>query len=227
MGATVTTRTNKPLPRLLGLTPGMATSAADGHELARRIGAAVEGGLTGLVLREPLLPDGPYLALARLCRARVAWLALHDRPHLVAAAGADAVHLGFRSLTPREARSILAEHVVIGFSGHVGDPPESLEAADYSTFGPVYATDSKRGLRAETGLGPLAERCATAGHAVFALGGVTAARVAECCERGAFGVAVIGALLGGPGQGAEVSARARALSLALAACEPRATGGPR
>lgn len=223
----MTTRGPTLPPRLLGLTPGVTTSAAEGHELARRIGAAVEGGLEGLVLREPLLPDGPYLALARLCRARVAWLALHDRPHLVAAAGADAVHLGFRSLTPSEARGILAGHVAIGFSGHDGDAPDLVAAADYSTFGPVYPTASKQGLRAVTGLAPLAERCRAAGHPVFALGGVTAARVAECRAHGSYGVAVIGALLGAPGEGAEVSAGARALSAALRARAPEASGGPR
>jgi thiamine-phosphate pyrophosphorylase len=220
----VTSPAPTPPPRLLGLTPGVTTSAAEGHALARRIGAAVDGGLTGLVLREPLLPDGPYLALARICRARVAWLALHDRPHLVAAARADAVHLGFRSLTPSEARGIVAAHVAIGFSGHVGDPPELLAAADYSTFGPIYPTDSKRGLRVATGLAPLAERCSVARHPVFALGGVTVARVGECRAHGAYGVAVIGALLGEPGEGTVVSGRARALAAALAPRESGTTG---
>jgi thiamine-phosphate pyrophosphorylase len=227
----VTTRASRSLPRLLGLTPGVTASAAEGALLARRVAAAVEGGLTGLVLREPLLPDGPYLELARLCRQRVAWLALHDRPHLVAAAGADAVHLGFRSLTPGEARTLVAPDVAIGFSGHVGDPPGLLADADYSTFGPVYPTASKRGVLPDTGLAPLAERCSLAGHPVFALGGVTAQQVDACTAHGAYGVAVIGALFERPGagalQGSEASARARALCAALAAPGPSATGGAR
>jgi len=221
----VNARAPLPPPRLLGLTPGGAASAADGQELARRIGAAVDGGLEGLVLREPLLPDGPYLALARLCRERVPWLGLHDRPHLVAAARAAAVHLGFRSLTPGEARGIVGAGVAIGYSGHSGDLPATLAAADYSTFGPVFPTPSKAGLRDATGLAPLAARCALAQHPVLALGGVTAARVGECRAQGAYGVAVIGALLGAPGSGSDVAARARALVAALAACTPGAAGG--
>ena len=150
------------------------------------------------MLREPALTDGPYLELAQQCRAHVAWLALHDRPHLVGAIGADAVHLGFRSLAPDEARRVLASagagHARIGLSGHAHDPLTLCAAADYSTFSPIFATASKHGILEPTGLAALAERCAQLARPVYALGGVTAETAAACVAHGARGVAALGAI---------------------------------
>jgi len=189
-----------PLPDLLAITPGRATDAAQQEALVRLVGAlgAACGARLGLVLREPALADGPYLELARRCRPRVAWLALHDRPHLVGAVAADAVQLGFRSLRPSEARGVLrraqAAAARVGFSGHQHDPLADLAPCDFSTFGPVFATPSKEGVLAPTGLAALRERCAAAPHPVYALGGVTAERAAACAAAGARGVAAIGAI---------------------------------
>ncbi len=189
-----------PLPDLLAITPGRALDRSAQAELVRVVGAlgSACGARLGLVLREPALTDGLYLELARQCRAHVAWLALHDRPHLVGAAGADAVHLGFRSLAPDDARRVLAragaEHASIGFSGHAHDPLTLCAAADYSTFSPIFATASKHGVLEPTGLAALAERCAELARPVFALGGITAETAAACVAHGARGVAALGAI---------------------------------
>lgn len=210
----MTTARRVPPPRLLAFTPGATTAPApaEHEDLVRRIGAAVEGGLTGVVLREPLLPDGPYLALARRVRTLIDWLALHDRPHLVAEVGADAVHLGFRSLAPAEARALVGAQVGIGFSEHAGGRREARAGADYVTYGPVFETPSKVGLVAPVGVAGLREFCRVAEIPVFALGGVTAARGAECLAAGAHGLAALGALLGHP----EPAAQARAFGAVLA-----------
>lgn len=123
-------------PAIVALSPGTieparpsgvrapaSTSLSDARSMLATLAEAVRGGLSGFVLREPALGDAAFLALAREARTLLGdgWLAIHDRVHLARACGADAVHVGFRSLTPRGARAISAAHVAIGFSAHAHD----------------------------------------------------------------------------------------------------------
>jgi len=190
------------LPELLVLTPGVcgrrgvAAASREADALRRAVNAAAASGAIGCVLREPSLPDGPYLVLAQALRREVRWLALHDRPHLVAAARADAVHLGFRSLRPREARAVVGPGVAIGFSSHATDAHDAWTEADYLTFGPVFETPSKADFLPATGLEALDVRVGAAGRPVYALGGVGQSEVEACLRAGAYGVAMLRGVLG-------------------------------
>jgi len=67
------------------------------------------------------------------------------------------------------------------------------------TFGPVYDTPSKRAYGPPLGVGALREVSREMdGFPIIALGGVTLARVAECLDAGARGIAVIGAVWDAP-----------------------------
>ncbi|MBI5364206.1 MAG: thiamine phosphate synthase [Planctomycetes bacterium] len=186
-------------PRLLALSPG-DLAPADVERFLVRAARAIAAGLSGVLLREPALSDRVVLELALALRARLGpggWLAVHDRVHLAVAAGADAVQLGFRSLTPADARAVLPEHVAIGFSAHADDPIEPWCASDFLLLGPVFDTPSKAGVKAPLGLDGLAREVARAPRPVWALGGITAERARAVIDAGATGVAVRGALLGG------------------------------
>jgi thiamine-phosphate pyrophosphorylase len=182
-------------PPLVAITPGTACSRGVG-ELERRVAAALAGGLGGLLLREPELDDGPFAELARRLRARAAglWIGLHDRPHLARFTGADAVHLGWRSLAPLEVRAWLERSIAIGLSTHAEDPSERWSGADYLFHGPVYAS-AKPGAAEPIGVEGLARGVRRAAVPVHALGGITPERVAEVRASGAAGVAVLGGLL--------------------------------
>jgi thiamine-phosphate pyrophosphorylase len=67
----------------------------------------------------------------------------------------------------------------------------AAEGAAYATLSPYAATPSKPGY------GPPLPTTAFAGHPipVFALGGITPANVAEARAAGAYGVAVMGAVM--------------------------------
>jgi thiamine-phosphate diphosphorylase len=203
-------------PPLVAITPGTASPGGVG-ELERRVAAALQGGLAGLLVRESELEDGPFAELALRLRARAPdlWIALHDRPHLALATGADAVHLGWRSLAPLEVRPWLDPGIAIGLSTHAEDPGERWAGADYLFHGPVYATAKPgplgpgakapigpgakapigTGARAPIGLDGLAEGVRRAAVPVLGLGGITPARVAEVRASGAAGVAVLSGLL--------------------------------
>jgi thiamine-phosphate pyrophosphorylase len=181
-------------PELLALTPG-TLHADTSHTLVSRVRAAAGAGLAGVLLREPLLPDGPLLELARELRALVAWLGLHDRVHLAAACEADAVHLGFRSLAPADARRLLPGGVALGLSTHAGDDAARCALCDYRFFGPVLSTPSKEGLLAPTGFDGLAAAVRVSPVPVWAIGGIRPEHAALVRQSGARGAAVLSRIL--------------------------------
>lgn len=103
-------------------------------------------------------------------------------------------------------RALLDPDALVGVSTHT--PGEAAEGADFLFFGPVYATPAKTGTQ---GVERLRDAVAAAALPVLAIGGVTAARVAEVLDGGATGVAVIRAILGAPDPGAATRAFLAAL----------------
>ena len=189
------------LPRLLALSPGVLTNARGAHEFAVRVRDLVGAGLRGVVLREPELEDGATLALARELRALLpaesGTLIVHDRMHVALAAGADGVHLGFRSLPLAECRALLERagaSLEIGLSTHAGDDPASWSGATYLFHGPFAEVTSKEGALAPIGAEGLATALESATAPVFALGGIDASNVGAALATGVHGVAVRGAL---------------------------------
>ena len=202
-------------PALLALSCGEARP----REVHQAVAAAVARGLRGVLLREPALGDRDFLELACALRALLAldeggWLCLHDRPHLVAACGADAVHLGGRSLAAEHVRPWLGEGIALGLSTHEGDDPAGWACADYIVHGPVGEV-SKTHARAPIGSAGIARAAAASRVPVWALGGVRPEDAAGLRAQGAAGVAVMSRLLGAPDPGAAAAAW-------LAALAPRA-----
>jgi thiamine-phosphate diphosphorylase len=188
-----------PPPSLIALTPG---DLDDAHaaSLVRLIEPCVRAGLKGVILREPLLSDRATLALARELRALLAggWLSVHDRVHLARACGADAVQLGFRSLSPADARAVLGEGIAIGFSAHAHDEPGSWRDCDHLLFGPVFDTPSKRGVQEPVGLEGLALAKQRTNLPMWALGGLQPDHAARVIAAGAAGMAVLGGIVRAP-----------------------------
>jgi thiamine-phosphate pyrophosphorylase len=197
-------------PRLLALSPG----DLDGDRCApfvTRVARAAEAGLKGVLLREPGLGDRATLELARALAERVPWLGLHDRAHLAAAAGARAVHLGFRSLRPSEVRNWLADDVAIGLSTHAADDPATWGGTDYLFHGPIFDTPSKAGLLEAIGCAGLARGVRAAPAPVWALGGLRPEHAASVLATGARGLCVRAGILGQRDPAAAVSAWLAAL----------------
>ena len=208
-------------PPLIALSPGDLTPAGVPEFLARAR-RAVGAGLSGVLLREPALSDRALLDLGRALAAllsgrdgdRGGWLALHDRLHLAAAAGASALHVGFRSLAPAVAREHLERSIALGVSAHEGDDPRALEPADYLLLGPVLDTPSKRGLKRPLGFEALAREAARLARPAWAIGGLLPEHAARALAAGCRGVAVRAAVFGAPDPARAVAAFARELPLA-------------
>lgn len=174
----------------------------EGRALVPLLGQALAAGVGAIQVREKDLATPALLALARevLSVARQAGrpVLINDRVDLVLAADADGVHLRSDSLPVRIVRGMLGSSKLIGVSTHSAAEVAAAEAegADFAVLGPIYATASKRSYGAPIGLAPLQQATRRCRIPIFAIGGVTAARVLELRAAGASGVAVISAVLG-------------------------------
>lgn len=163
--------------------------------------SALKGGVRMVQLREKDLSSSELKKIAEkaleLTRFYGARLLLNGSPELAAAIGTDGVHLGIHSCQIPSARIILGERSLIGYSAHSLQEAESAaeQGADFITFSPIYHTASKAQYGQPQGLQSLVNICDNSPIPVYALGGITINRVSEVFNAGAYGVAVISAIL--------------------------------
>jgi thiamine-phosphate pyrophosphorylase len=134
----------------------------------------------------------------RLTTVHQAQLLINDRVDIAMVFDGVGVHLRANSLPIAVARKLLGGQRVIGISTHSVEEVVRAEAegADYVVLGPIYETPSKTVYGAPLGVRALEDACRRVRVPVVGIGGVTAARVEEIRRAGAFGVAVVTAVLG-------------------------------
>lgn len=195
---------------------------ADSAQTKRPIGETIEeafrSGIRLVQLREKHLPDEDYLALARDVRSITtsygARLLINSRLHIALDVGADGVHLP-RDASIAGARRALGPEPLIGFSAHSEEELRRAgeEGADFVTLSPLFPTPSKIGYTAILGLERFAALVQTTSLPVFALGGVRIENVSDCLKAGAYGIAVMGAIMGATNIADQVRAYLHALRL--------------
>jgi thiamine-phosphate pyrophosphorylase len=163
------------------------------------LGAVLRGGVEIVQLRMKSGSDEAILAVARryarVCAAHGVPFVVNDRPDLVAAAGADGVHVGQDDTPVQQARAIVGPERLVGLSTH---SPEQIDVAgragvDYIGVGPVHATPTKPG-RPAVGLELVRYAAEHAEVPFFAIGGIDAVNLAAVLAAGARRVAVVRAL---------------------------------
>ncbi len=186
--------------RLLVIVGPPVVDLADVVDACR---AAAAGGATAVQLRAKDVPAGELTASARLLCAAVpipVWI--NDRADVALLAGARGVHVGADDLSPAAVREFAGDALRVGIS--VGDRSEAELAlaspVDYWSVGSIYRTGTKPDAGAP--IGPEGFRSiaalAPAGMPVIAIGGISAANVADVLAAGACGVAVSSAVFGAP-----------------------------
>jgi thiamine-phosphate pyrophosphorylase len=165
--------------RLLLVTDRQQTK---GRPLLSVLAQALKAGSLAIQLRERDLCAKELLALAEKIRR-------------LAGAG---VHLRGDSLSLAVARRLIGARRLLGVSVHSVSEAVQAEAggADYVVFGPIYETPSKHMYGPPLGLSKLEEAARAVRVPIVGIGGVTAARARDMRSAGAFGVAVITAILG-------------------------------
>ncbi len=164
--------------------------------LLERMAAAAAAGVDYIQLREKDLSAREQFELARAAVERLrafpaTRLLINDRLDVALAAGAQGVHLPAAGLELAAARRLAPPGFLLARSCHTSGEVAAAAAAgaDFAVLGPIFATPSKPGA-APLGLQCLAEACRLP-LPVLALGGINAARAADCLAAGAAGVAAI------------------------------------
>ncbi len=181
----------------------IADPTARGLPLRDAVAEAVRAGVRLVQLRAKELPDSEYLLLARDLRAITAAagarLLINSRLAIAAAVQADGAHLP-RDASISDARRALGPQALIGVSAH--DAAElrraETDGVDFVTLSPVFPTTSKPGMVDVLGIERFAALAKTTTLPVFALGGIQPENARECLDAGAFGVAVISAIMAAP-----------------------------
>jgi thiamine-phosphate pyrophosphorylase len=122
---------------------------------------------------------------------------MNDRIDVALALEGVGVHLRSNSLPVPVARQLLGARRLLGVSVHGVEEAVQAESqgADYVIFGPIYETPSKQAFGPPLGIHMLEKVCRLVRIPIVGIGGVTAARAREMRQAGAFGVAVITAIL--------------------------------
>jgi len=185
--------------RLLVVTDRHQTNGRPLVPLLQRVLTA--GGPT-IQIRERDLSARELVALAREVQAvtvsRRSQLLINDRIDVALALEGVGVHLRSNSLPLTVARLLMGAERLLGISVHAIEEAVQAESqgADYIILGPIYETPSKQLFGSPLGIHALEKACRLVRIPVIGIGGVTAARVQEMRDAGAFGVAVIRAVLG-------------------------------
>ena len=181
-----------------------------------RLQSALRGGVGIVQLRCKTADDAEVIAagrrFAKVCEHFRVPLVLNDRPDLVAAVGADGVHVGQDDVGVEEARGLVGAERIVGLSTHSPTQIDSALASDvdYIGVGPVHATPTKPG-RPAVGTALVAYAAAHARIPFFAIGGIDDSNLSAVLEAGAERVAVVRALT----RASDPEHAARALSARL------------
>ena len=168
---------------------------------AEQVERLAAGGATLIQLREKTASPREFcddaieaMKIARRLNVRII---INDRVDIAMAVDADGVHVGQQDLPPDNARRLLGDSRIVGFSTH--SVKQAVEAdrapVDYIAIGPVFQTYTKENPHAVVGLEAIAEIRRQTSKPLVAIGGITLARAPSVLEAGADSVAVISDLL--------------------------------
>jgi thiamine-phosphate pyrophosphorylase len=185
--------------RLLLVTDRHQTN---GRPLVPLLQRALAAGMPAIQLRERDLSARDLVTLAcevqAVTASRRSQLLINDRIDVALALEGVGVHLRSNSLSVSVVRQLLGTQRLLGVSVHAVEEVVSaqLQGADYIVLGPIYETPSKQTFGPPLGIHTLEKACRLVRIPIIGIGGVTAARAREMRRAGAFGVAVITAVLG-------------------------------
>jgi thiamine-phosphate pyrophosphorylase len=198
-------RSQNPLPRLYVICDADVCRRA-GWTLADFAAACLEGGATLLQVRAKTMSSGEMVeatqAIVERAGSANALVIVNDRADVARAAGAGGVHVGQEDLTPRQARIVVGEERVVGFSTHTMEQLERAfeEPISYAAVGPIFGTGTKATGYNAVGLDHLQRAAGRAAGLqkpvpIVAIGGITLERAPRVIAAGAASAAVISDLL--------------------------------
>ena len=189
---------NLELPKIYPITDVRLSKISHVEQVEKLI----EGGAKFIQLREKYASAREFYKSAesalKIARKHNVKIIINDRVDVALALKADGVHLGQDDLPPAEARKILGEKAIIGFSTH--NVEQAIAAVrmpiDYLAIGPIYTTKTKENPDAIVGLEGLRKvREATGNFPLVAIGGINLENLREVYDAGANSAAIISNLI--------------------------------
>ncbi len=193
------TRQDK-LAKVRGLYVVLDSAVLGGRSHVAVAGALIKAGVTVIQLRDKVTPKRDLLALARelaeLCRRNGVLFIINDHLDIALASGADGLHVGQSDLPAEVARRLLPLDRILGVSAASVEEARSAEeaGADYLGVGCVFPTTSKEGA-SPVGVETVRQIRQATRLPLAAIGGISAANVAEVVAAGADALCVISAVL--------------------------------
>lgn len=163
--------------------------------------ALLEGGSRIVQLRAKDAPASSVLqaalSIAQETRKRGAAFIVNDRVDIAMLSGADGVHLGQDDIPIEDARRLLGKDSIIGVSTHsLAEAVRAVDAgADYVSFGPIFATSTKKDADVPKGAALLKEITDNIRIPVVAIGGIDRSNLPLVLASNPSAVAVISAIL--------------------------------
>ncbi len=146
--------------------------------------------------------------IAELCRAVDAAFIVNDRGDIAMMLHAG-LHVGQDDLAPANARKLMGNDALIGFSTHNETQLRlaAREPVDYLAIGPLFGTTSKQNPDPTIGLDELRRLRHLTTKPLVAIGGITRGNALAALDAGADSVAVIGDLLAAGTCAADIAKR--------------------
>ncbi|MBI5048042.1 MAG: thiamine phosphate synthase [Deltaproteobacteria bacterium] len=172
--------------------------------IEKRAKAIIDGGAKIIQLRAKELSPREFLESAlivrRITKGKGVIFIVNNRVDVALLADADGVHLGQDDLPVKEARHLLGNSKIIGYSTH--NLREALNAVrlpiEYISFGPIFPTKTKTDAQTPKGLKGLADVRKAVDIPIVAIGGITETNMAHVFKEGADSVAMISEILTSP-----------------------------
>lgn len=175
----------------------------DGRTLLQVTEEALKGGVTMVQLREKQVERRELVALGKqmleLTKAYHVPLIINDDVQAALEIGADGVHVGQKDTCLQEARRLLGPEHLVGVTCNRLELAQAACAggADYLGVGAVFGSSTKQDAKPlEHAM--LREICRVSTVPVAAIGGINLDNVAQLCDSGIHGVAVISGILAQP-----------------------------
>lgn len=186
------------IPSIYPIIDNSLVSSGKMEETAEAIMA---GGAKIVQLRAKGFSSKEFLEAARairkITRDKDIIFIVNDRVDIAMMADADGVHLGQDDLPVKEARRLLGNNKIIGYSTH--NIREAAEAErlhiDYISFGPIFPTKTKGDAETAKGIKGLADVRKAVDIPIVAIGGITEKNMAYVWKEGANSVAMISEIL--------------------------------
>lgn len=161
---------------------------------------AFSNGLKAIQLREKDLSSQILLDVAKKLRIislkYSADLIVNDRLDIAVLSMSNGLHSTANGLKIEHVKRFV-KGLIVGKSVHSLKQATDAEKAgyDYILYGPVFRTPDKIKYGSPQGIVKLKRVCGSVSVPVFAVGGINPARAKKCIAAGAYGVAVISALM--------------------------------